>query len=324
VAQEACRQRGSPPQSGAAIATSSSAGQSTLTSRRPALCSGPVEAQERIARASSVLTSAERRVAEVILQRPQLVAFGTVAELAEAAGSGAATVVRLASKLDYDGFTALQASIQRDLASQLRPAVERIREARSSTGDLVERHGDIEIGNISATLESLDRAALDEVVGRLTRPSGRVAVLSGNASMGIAVQFVSDLLALRPHVSLVDGNDVAVRRQVAVLDEGDTLVTIDVRRYDRWVVDAARLASASGVWQLAIADSVLSPLASTAARTLVVSAASAGPFDSHVGTLSLLNLLVIAVADALRATATERLDRIEAAWRDGESLIIPR
>jgi DNA-binding MurR/RpiR family transcriptional regulator len=283
-----------------------------------------VEAQERIARSSTTLTGAERRVAEVILQRPQLVAFGTVAELAEAAGSGAATVVRLASKLDYEGFTALQASIQRDLASQLRPAVERIREASTAQGDLLARHVDIETGNISATLESIDRQAVGDVVDRLARPAGRVAVLSGNASLGIAQQFAGDLGALRPNVFLLDGNDVAVRRQVALLDGGDTMITIDVRRYDRWVIDIARLAADAGVWQLAVADSVLSPLASTAGRTIVVSATSAGPFDSHVGTLSLLNLLVINVAGVLQATATERLDRIEAAWVAGDSLITQR
>ena len=87
-----------------------------------------VEVAERIGRANTTLTPAERRVAEVVLDRPQLVAFGTVADLAEAAASGAATVVRLAGKLGYDGFTGLQASVQHALAGQLRPAAERIRE----------------------------------------------------------------------------------------------------------------------------------------------------------------------------------------------------
>ena len=88
--------------------------------------SGSVEVAERIGRANTSLTPAERRVAEVVLERPQLVAFGTVAELAEAAASGAATVVRLAGKLGYDGFTGLQASVQHSLAGQLRPAAERM------------------------------------------------------------------------------------------------------------------------------------------------------------------------------------------------------
>src|SRR3954453_10126069 len=81
-----------------------------------------MEVADRIGQASAALTPAERRVAEVVLAHPQLVAFGTVADLAERSGSGAATVVRLATKLGFDGFTALQASGQHDLARQLRPA----------------------------------------------------------------------------------------------------------------------------------------------------------------------------------------------------------
>ena len=260
------------------------------------------------------MTNAERRVAEVVLEQPSLVAFGTVADLAAAAGAGAATVVRLATKLGFDGFTALQASVQHDLASQLRPAAERIREP--SGGDVVGRHLQLELTNVQATLDSLDATAVADVVEHLANPCARVFVLSGDASRGVAMQFVGDLGALRDDVALIDGNDIAVRRSVALLRADDVLVTIDLRRYDRWVVDAARGATAHGVWTLAVADSVLSPLAEVADRTLVVAAAGAGPFDSHVGTLALVNVIVTGVADALRAVATDRLDRVESAWRD--------
>jgi DNA-binding MurR/RpiR family transcriptional regulator len=131
---------------------------------------------------------------------------------------------------------------------------------------------------------------------------------------------VGDLDALRANVTLVDGNDVAVRRKVALMEVGDVLVTIDLRRYDRWLVDAARTAADAGVWLVSIVDSMLSPVAACAQRTLVVTAAGAGPFDSHVGTLALMNVLVAAVAVRLRGMATERLDRTEAAWRASNAL----
>ena len=50
------------------------------------------------------------------------------------------------------------------------------------------------------------------------------------------------------------------------------------------------------MWTVAIADSVLSPVAACSQRTLVVTAAGAGPFDSHVGTLALMNVLVAGAA----------------------------
>ncbi|MGD9995815.1 MAG: MurR/RpiR family transcriptional regulator [Ilumatobacteraceae bacterium] len=277
-----------------------------------------METAERIGKSGASLTNAERRVAEVVLGQPSLVAFGTVADLAAAAEAGAATVVRLATKLGYEGFTALQASVQHDLASQLRPAAERIREPVGN--DLVARHLQLELTNVQATLEALDPAALATAVEHLSDPAARIFVLSGDASTGVAAQFVGDLASLRDDVRLLDGNEVAVRRCIALLRPTDALVTVDLRRYDRWVVEAARDAASRDVWTLAMADSVLSPLAEVAACTLVVAAAGAGTFDSHVGTLALMNVLVTGVADALRADATHRLDRIESAWRDAGAL----
>jgi DNA-binding MurR/RpiR family transcriptional regulator len=279
-----------------------------------AVGSAPVEAADRIGELGPTLTRAERRVAEVVLERPQLVAFGTVAELAAAAEAGAATVVRLATKLGFDGFTTLQASIQHDLANQLRPAAERIREPVGS--DIIGRHLQLEVANVQSSLRSIDPAVLADIVGHLAAASGRVFVLSGDASRGVAAQLVGDLGALRDDVTLLDGNDIAVRRQLVLLRPTDVVLTLDLRRYERWVVDAARAVADAGVWSVAVTDSVLSPLAASANRSIVVAAAGGGPFDSHAGTLAVFNLLVTGVADQLRAVATERLDRMETAWRN--------
>ncbi len=277
-----------------------------------------MEVADRIGKTSESLTKAERRVAEVVLSNPQLVAFGTVADLAEGSSSGAATVVRLATKLGFEGFSALQASVQQDLANQLRPAADRIRDP--AVHDSLNRHLQLELGNVQTTLGEIDQIALADVVEHLADPARRVYVLSGDASKGVASQFVGDLDALRPNVTLVDGNDVAVRRMVALMEETDVLVTLDLRRYDRWLVEAARTAAKAGVWTVSIADSVLSPVAACSQRTLVITAAGAGPFDSHVGTLALMNVLVAGAAIRLRGVATERLDRAEAAWRSSSAL----
>src|SRR3954471_11020786 len=78
--------------------------------------------------ARGALTPAERRVADVVLTSPQSIAFGTVAEIALQAATSGATVVRLAAKLGYDGFSGLQSAIQDELGQRLRPAAERIRD----------------------------------------------------------------------------------------------------------------------------------------------------------------------------------------------------
>jgi DNA-binding MurR/RpiR family transcriptional regulator len=278
-----------------------------------------MEVEDRVRRAGSQLTAAERRVAQVVLDRPQLVGFGTVADLAAAAGAGAATVVRLAAKLGFDGFSALQASVQHDLARQLRPAAERIRELGGEHP--IERHRAAELSNVQATVDAVDPASLDAVVAKLADTERDVLVLAGEAEWGVAVQFATDLGALRPGVTTIGGSDIAVRRALALSARRSTVIAVDLRRYERWVLEAVELSKAAEHTIVALSDGLLSPLAMIADYSFVIAAASVSPFDSHVGTLALFDLFVVGAAERLKDTAAERLERVEEAWSAGASLI---
>jgi len=259
-----------------------------------------------------VLTDAERRVAEVILATPQSVGFGTVADLAGEAGVGTATVVRLATKLGFDGYTALQASVQAELVHQLRPAAEKI---HASGLGLPSAHASLEVSNVRSTLDGADPVRVSEAVARLADLERPVVMVTGEASAGVAQQFTTELAQLRPMVSTLAGSEVSVRRELGLVDPASTAIVIDLRRYERWVLDAHLALAAAGVWSIGVTDGMLSPVAAAADVAFVVSAGSASPFDSHVGTLALLNLLVGEVAATLRASATARLEAIEVSWR---------
>jgi len=277
-----------------------------------------MEVTDRITNAGPQLTAAERRVAQVVLERPQLVAFGTVADLATQAKAGAATVVRLAGKLGFDGFSALQSSVQNDLSQQLRPAVERIRELADHQP--LERHQAIATSNVMSTLDAVSRSDMEKVIALLSDIDRPVLVLAGDAERGVALQFVHDLNALRPGVTIVSGTDVAVRRQLATSAPTSTLVVIDLRRYERWLLDGLAMSERVGHTIVALSDGPLSPLAMGADYSFMLAAQSVSPFDSHVGTLALLELLVAAVAEQLRESAGPRLECVEAAWAAAGSL----
>jgi DNA-binding MurR/RpiR family transcriptional regulator len=269
--------------------------------------------------ARHALTPAERRVADVVLTNPESVAFGTVADLAARATTSGATVVRLASKLGYDGFTGLQGAVQAELGQRLRPAAERIREVPPS--DVLGRARAVELDNVAGTLEGASAPAFEEAAAALADQRRQVHVLTGEASRGIGLIVHDQLEMLRPGVSIWFGADVRLARHVANVQRDDVLIAIDHRRYERWVLDTTRLACQRGARVLALCDSALSPLADLARWTFVVRAEGAGPFDSHVGTLALANALVTAAATSLQRPATQRLDGIEAAWRAFGSLL---
>jgi DNA-binding MurR/RpiR family transcriptional regulator len=275
----------------------------------------------RIETHAATLPPAERRVAEIVVADPGVAAFATVAELGRRAGTSGATVVRLAERLGYDGWVGLQSVARAGIDQQLRPATERIREA--TAGDVLTETADREADNVHRTLAGVDRAAFATAVRHLADPKRTVHVLAGDAEAGIGTFLADGLDLLRPDVRRVSGSPTAVARHLAHAQAGDVLVAVDLRRYERWVLDAAALAAEGGAIVVAITDSVLSPLAQQASVTFVVRAEGAGPFDSHVGTLALVNALMSGVARTRRRPAAARLDQVEQAWRTTNALTAP-
>jgi DNA-binding MurR/RpiR family transcriptional regulator len=260
---------------------------------------------------SLTLTGAELRVAQVVLADPEKVAFGTVADIATRAGTGGATVMRLASKAGFDGFKKFQEAVQGDLTTRLRPAAERIREQKSN--DVLERSANTETLNLQRTLENLDPDALKRATKTLTT-SRSVAVLASDAARGVASLFGADLGMLRADVTCIDGSTVGAVRLSSRLGKGDAVVVVDVARYDSAVVELVRALHGSGVSVIALTDSALAPIARDAAVAFTFADEGVGPFDSYVGALALLNLLVAEVARRLQDTASAHLDRLEASW----------
>lgn len=274
---------------------------------------------DRVTEAALRFTPAERRVAEAVLDDPRLVAFGTVAQLAARSGTSGPTVLRFAGRLGFDGFVDLQRDVREQIADQLRPATERIRERPPS--DAIARTLETDLANVRTTLEGIDPRSFAATVDVLADRHRGVYVLAGEVSSGVGTVLGTQLELLRDRVTSIGGSPVRVSRRLATIVPGDVVVAIDHRRYERWLLDAAGRAVEAGAVLIAVSDSALSPLAEKATHAFVVGVRGAGPFDSHAGAFALVHALVTGVAARLRRRAVGRLDAVEAAWRDGGDLV---
>lgn len=285
-----------------------------------ALSLPPMNVVDRIMAHADRLTVTERKIAAVLADEPQTIAFGTVAQVAQRAGTSGPSVVRLATKLGYDGFVALQAAVQEELALRLGPARERIRQHLPD--DLVAQTQAAELDNVTSTFHNLSRDAIDRAAELLADPARRVWIYPGELTASVGTVLATFLGQLRPGVVLLTGSELAVGRAIADLAPGDVVVAIDIHRYERSLVSAVSWAASVGARILAITDGPLSPLASSAAETFLFSARGVGPFDSMVAGVALANVIVGAVAARVRTSAAGRLDAIEAAWRSWKALVV--
>ena len=164
--------------------------------------------EERIAAVGIRLTPTERRIAQIVLDDPTLLAFGTVSDLAEKAKTSHPSIVRFATKLGFEGYTDLQGWVRQGFAHQLGTPGQRIRRPHGMESDV---RADIQ-SSIDSTLATLDGATLQ----RLAKPligAERVWILSGETSRAgahtllsglsmIAMEFISSISTISVAISV--------------------------------------------------------------------------------------------------------------------------
>ena len=252
------------------------------TGRRPVF--------DLIAEAANRFTPSERRVAEAVMQDPKIVAFGTVAQLAERSGSSGPTVLRFAAKLGFDGFVELQASVQEEIADQLRPATQRIRERPPS--DVLGRTLAADLDNVRTTLGEVEPADFRDR-GRAARRSPPARVRDRQRGVGRRGPACSPASSISPRRRVRDhrhaGEGVARPRRASSRPTWSSSSTFAAT--SGGCSRRRRARPTPGRRSIALTDGRLSPLAERAELTFVVAARGVGPFDSAVGAISLVHAL---------------------------------
>ena len=276
----------------------------------------PVTVAELIARAGDELTPTERRIAEVVVAEPTLLAFGTVSDLADRIGTSRPSIARFAAKLGLGSYASLQAVARRRVEDALTRPRDRIRRAPSEQPT--------ELDKLAAAFESAaESAARGEISAIAERAAAAAAVwiVSGETSLAGAHALRSGLSMIRPQVHLLDEHSAA--SGLAGAGPGDLGIAIDFYRYRRSSVAAARALAGLGVPIAAITDSPLSPLAAMADVLCQLAVPAVGPFDSSVPAVVVAELIVAEVAALTRDAAQERIDQLEALWAETDTFLPP-
>jgi DNA-binding MurR/RpiR family transcriptional regulator len=267
-----------------------------------------------IAAASEKLTPTERRIAELVLEDPTLLAFGTVSDLADRANTSRPSIVRFATKLGFDGYTDLQSWIRTQLSLQLSSPSQRIRQQEGSATRIRSAIED-------SIHESFD-ALTEERLRALATPIAKarnVWILSGETSMAGAHVLHSGLAMIRPDVHLVVEHSTG--RELSSAAPGDTAVVFDFARYRRNSITTARALADLGVDIVAITDGPLSPLAALTKTWCELKIPAVGPFDSSIPAVMAAELLVAQVVNQLGEQARKRIDRLEMLWQATDTFL---
>jgi DNA-binding MurR/RpiR family transcriptional regulator len=247
-----------------------------------------------------------------------------VAKLAAAAGVSAPTVVRLVTKLSFDGYAEFQQSLKSEVSARLSSPLELHAQRRDAApGDVLSRTERILCEGIRSSFATLPAAEFEHTVRLLAEPRRRVTLIGGRFSSALAEYLGGHLEVLRPGIRVISAS--GADRTTAMLDmtKRDVLVAFDYRRYQHDTVRLTGIAKQQGAVVIAFTDPYLSPIAAHADVILTSSLQSSSAFGAMTPSLALVEAVitgvVVRLGDAPRARMA-RYDQLHDGTVDGSDL----
>ncbi len=266
---------------------------------------------------SPTFSKGQRRIAAFINDNYEKAAFMTAGKLGLAAGVSESTVVRFASDLGYDGYPEMRRAMQELVKNRL-TTVQRIEVAKDmiSGDDVPETVLNSDMAKIRHTLEELDREQFKRAAETISQ--AKTVYIVGVRSSAVLSSFMGFYLnQLFPDVRVISQSAFSeIYEQVLHISEGDVLVAISFPRYSRRTIMAMRYARDKGAKIVGITDSESSLVAELADVKLYARSDMVSFLDSLVAPLSLINALVVAVAEQSNKDLGETFEKLENIWTE--------
>ena len=268
---------------------------------------------QRLNQSGKKLSKSHRRIAECIVTHYDKVVFMTASRLGEYVGVSESTVVRFAAALGYSGYPQLQKALQELIRHRLTASQRFEMTSDMDHAQVLNKVLRADIQNIRSTLDELDVDAFERAIDRIIQ-ARHIYVMGLRASAPIAQFFVHYLKFIFQDVECVTSGVSDVFEQLSRIGQDDLLIGISFPRYTSRTVEAMGFARSRGAGLIAITDGPLSPLHSTADICLNAKSDMTSFVDSFAAPLSLINALIVALAQRRRQEVSDYFDNIESIW----------
>lgn len=272
---------------------------------------------ERIQSALPHISDAKRSVAEYLLENWQEVAFITAARIARQVGVSESVVVRFCQDLGYGGFPDLQDSLQQILRHRLSgvsdvsmDSQESLSKESKHSSDLINKVFNLTYKNLQAALQSNTNDFFENALN-LIFGARRIAVVASRNTAGPAKILSVHLNEVFTNTQFLSPGQDDLFDHLRSMTNQDLLITLGLPAYRRQTVQAAQFAAGRGVPQIAITDSMKSPLSQLAKVTLLTHSKSYSYANSHVSTVFLIDVLVYLITVRGKGEVLKSIDELD-------------
>ena len=269
---------------------------------------------ERLRLMSGDLTAAERKLMAALFADYPMAGLGSITDFARAAEVSTPSVLRLAKKLGFPGFPALQDELRSELSARLQTPISKHERwaAEAPDAHILNKFATAAMENLSGSLKLMDHRAFDAIVALLADRKRKIHVAGGRITGAIAAYLATHLQMARPGVSLVPAAHGAWPQYLIDLGRQDVILLFDIRRYDARMLDLAASAEERGAKVVLITDQWISPIARLAVHSLPLRIEAPSSWDSNIVPLFVAEALIAATVNASWRETETRIAAIEA------------
>lgn len=259
------------------------------------------------------LTKSEKQIANYVRKNQEEAAFLSAAELADRLGLSEATIVRFARTVGFDSYPALREVLQENFrrrvthSTRLQSRLDDLRDG----GDIFERMVASEIDYLSHALETIDRQAFQQAVD-LMKSHKRIFVFGVGPSVSLVELMDIRLRRIGWDVVPLTTTGREILEPLLKMNEQDLLFTIcffDLTAPLELVLNYANEMNNKVIMLTDTLGSIIGDKAD------VVLAARRGPvsgFHSLVVPMTIINTLLLALAQEDQEHAMANLDKLDA------------
>jgi len=258
------------------------------------------------------LFSAEKKVADVILGKPEEIIHLPVRDVARRSGVAESTVVRFCRSIGYSGYGKLKISLAQDLASQVQYIHQNI-QSRDDSTEVTKKVFHANIQGLYDTLKMVDNVEIDKAIEALLEAK-KILFCGVGTSAPIAEEAFHRFLYLG--LPCIFSGDPHLQIGLALsLTEKDIALGVSHSGTTEDTLKPLRIAKDNGATVICITNYIHSPIAQLADIKLITSFREIifriAAMAARVAQLSIIEALYVNVAIRMKEKAVCNIERLE-------------
>jgi len=263
------------------------------------------------------LSRTEQKIADYISRDPESVVYATLTDLAEKAGAGDASVLRLCRKLGFQGYQEFKLSLAQELVHRVTNAEGDIQED-DSLAVIASKITSENKSFLENTLSLLDVQEMQKAIDAMQR-AGKIYFIGVGSSAFTAEDAKYRFMRLGFNTECITDSHV-MAMSATLMRPNDVVFAVSTSGSTKDVVDAVRCAKENGAFFVCLTSHAKSPITQYADAVLLSytkeNPLEGGAFKSKITQIHVLDILTTATSMQCKEQTNRSIERTAKAVMD--------